>query len=65
MVSNRIEPTCIYCRSCIPREYGYECYAFRYISYLSPQHARACKYFELPGVPCRTMKKNAGCGKGA
>lgn len=60
MLSNVIEPTCIYCRSCIQNEVGYTCNAWGYTSYLSPQRARACEYFEFPGAPCRTMKKMRG-----
>lgn len=57
MLSNVIEPTCIYCRNCIQNEAGYTCTAWGCTEYLSPHKARVCEYFELPGAPCHTMKK--------
>lgn len=57
MLSNVIEPACVDCRNCIQNEAGYTCTAWGYTECLSPHRARVCKYFELPGAPCHTMKK--------
>lgn len=57
MVSNVTEPTCVYCRNCVKRGFSYKCFVWGDTRYLSPHRARACKYFEFPGAPCRTMKK--------
>ena len=60
MLSNVIEPTCVYCRNCIQNEAGYTCNAWDFTAYLSPHRARVCEYFEFSDVPCRTMKKARG-----
>ena len=61
MLSNVIEPTCVYCRNCIQNEAGYTCAAWGgYTEYLSPHKARVCEYFEFSDAPCHTMKKRGG-----
>lgn len=56
--NNCDELTCIYCRNCIAKNIGFECYAWGQMIWISPFHAKTCPYFESYNRKgCRTMMK--------